>query len=117
MIPSFCTRADRHPSNYEQIGLKFKLFCDEILFNEGLAELNLGYAQEGMTDMQEASRQRVTEEHNVIDEAIRERGQGHTVFTVQRSASSIAVFPDVTQPVGVLYRLSENKVKNSRSED
>ncbi|KAG9311977.1 hypothetical protein JVU11DRAFT_7247 [Chiua virens] len=101
-IPSFCTRPDRHPSNYEQIGLKFTLFCAEILFNKGLAELSLGYAQEGMTDMQEASRQKVTEEHNVIDEAIRERGQGYTVFSI---------------PVGVLYRPSENKIKNSKSKD
>ncbi|KAG9308563.1 hypothetical protein JVU11DRAFT_11777 [Chiua virens] len=88
--------------NYEQIGLKFTLFCAEILFNKGLAELSLGYAQEGMTDMQEASRQKITEEHNVIDEAIRERGQGYTVFSI---------------PVGVLYRPSENKIKNSKSKD
>ncbi|KAG9309818.1 hypothetical protein JVU11DRAFT_10197 [Chiua virens] len=46
--------------NYEQIGLKFKLFSAEILFNKGLAELNLGYDREGMADMQEA---RQTEGH------------------------------------------------------
>ncbi|KAG9315148.1 hypothetical protein JVU11DRAFT_4271 [Chiua virens] len=74
--------------NYEQIGLKFKLFSAEILFNKGLTQINLGFAQEGMADMQEASRQKVTDEHNVIDDAIRKRGQGYTVFSIRLIAAS-----------------------------
>ncbi|KAH0829218.1 hypothetical protein J3R83DRAFT_2781 [Lanmaoa asiatica] len=88
--------------NYEQIGLKFKLFSAEIMFNKGLARMNLGYAEGGMADMREASTQKVTNEHGVIDEAIRDRGEGYTVFSI---------------PVGVLYRPSENKLKNSKSKD
>ncbi|KIJ65836.1 hypothetical protein HYDPIDRAFT_27064 [Hydnomerulius pinastri MD-312] len=88
--------------NYEQIGLKFKLFSAEILFNKGLSQIYLGYPQEGMYDLEEAKKEKVTEEHNVIDDAIRDRGEGYTVFSI---------------PVGVLYRPSENKLKNSKSKD
>ncbi|KAF8839437.1 hypothetical protein BDN67DRAFT_905562 [Paxillus ammoniavirescens] len=88
--------------NYEQIGLKFKLYAAEVLFNKGLSQLYLGYPQEAMYDLEEARKEKVTEEHDVIDEAIRDRGEGYTVFSI---------------PVGVLYRPSENKLKNSKSKD
>ncbi|KIK91687.1 hypothetical protein PAXRUDRAFT_830619 [Paxillus rubicundulus Ve08.2h10] len=88
--------------NYEQIGLKFKLFAAEVLFNKGLSQLYLGYPQEAMYDLEEARKEKVTEEHDVIDDAIRDRGEGYTVFSI---------------PVGVLYRPSENKLKNSKSKD
>ncbi|KAF8448682.1 hypothetical protein L210DRAFT_3756579 [Boletus edulis BED1] len=88
--------------DYDQLGLKFKLFSAEIEFNKGLAQVNLGYVEQGMADMQEASRLKVTDEHSVIDEAIQARGEGYTVFSI---------------PVGVLYRPSENKLKNSKSKD
>ena len=32
--------------------------------------------------MEEAKKEKVTEEHNVIDEAIRDRGDGYTVFSI-----------------------------------
>ena len=79
-------------SNYEQIGLKFKLFSAEIMFNKGLAQLNLGYAEQGMADMQEASKQKVTNEHGVIDDAIRDRGEGYTVFSIVRSFNFLRSF-------------------------
>ncbi|CAL1711162.1 unnamed protein product [Somion occarium] len=60
--------------NYEQLGLKFKLFSAE----------------------------KVTDEHNVIDDAMAERGDGYTVFSI---------------PVGVLYRPSESKLKNAKAKD
>ncbi|KAG0708579.1 hypothetical protein DFH29DRAFT_890953 [Suillus ampliporus] len=88
--------------NYEQIGLKFKLFSPEVLFNKGLSQIYLGYPVEGLADMEDARNQKVTDEHNVIDDAIRDRGEGYTVFSI---------------PVGVLYRPSENKLKNSKSKD
>ncbi|KAI9571706.1 hypothetical protein HD554DRAFT_2168957 [Boletus coccyginus] len=88
--------------NYDQIGLKFKLFSAEILFNKSLTQINLGYEEAGMVDMREASRIKVTDEHSVIDEAMRDRGEGYTVFSI---------------PVGVLYHPSQNKLKNSKSKD
>jgi len=88
--------------NYEQLGLKFKLFSAEVLFNKGLSKIYMGRLQEGLMDMEEARREKVTDEHNVIDDAIQDRGEGYTVFSI---------------PVGVLYRPSEKKLKNSQTKD
>lgn len=44
----------------------------------------LGQMQEGMAELEDATRQQVTEEHSVIDEAIRDRGEGYTVFSIVR---------------------------------
>jgi len=88
--------------NYEQLGLKFRLYSAEVLFNKGLSQIYLGREQEGLTDMQEAKRDKVTDEHNVIDDAIQDRGEGYTVFSI---------------PVGILYRPSEKKLKNAVTKD
>lgn len=88
--------------NYTQLGLAFKLYSAEVLFNKGLALIYLGRMEEGMAEFQDATRQKATEEHGVIDEAIRDRGEGYTVFSI---------------PVGVLYRPSENKLKNAKTRD
>ncbi|KAE9408668.1 NADPH oxidase regulator NoxR [Gymnopus androsaceus JB14] len=84
--------------NYEQLGLKFRLFSAEVLFNKGLSQIYLGRMDEGLADMQEAKKDKATDEHNVIDDAIADRGEGYTVFSI---------------PVGVLYRPSEKKLKNA----
>ena len=68
--------------NYEQLGLKFKLFSAEILFNKGLSQIYLGRVEQGLEDMQEARREKATEEHNVIDDAMADRGEGYTVFSI-----------------------------------
>ncbi|CAL1711160.1 unnamed protein product [Somion occarium] len=88
--------------NYEQLGLKFKLFSAEVLFNKGLAQIYMGRLQEGLMDMEEGRKEKVTDEHNVIDDAMAERGDGYTVFSI---------------PVGVLYRPSESKLKNAKAKD
>jgi tetratricopeptide (TPR) repeat protein len=88
--------------NYEQLGLKFRLFSAEVLFNQGLSLIYLGRMEEGLADMEEAKRVKATDEHNVIDDAIQDRGEGYTVFSI---------------PVGVLYRPSEKKLNNAKAKD
>ncbi|KAH8096758.1 NADPH oxidase regulator NoxR [Cristinia sonorae] len=88
--------------NYEQLGLKFKLFSAEVLFNKGLSLIYMGRLEEGLIDLDEAKKEKATDEHNVIDDAIADRGDGYTVFSI---------------PVGVLYRPSENKLKNAKAKD
>ncbi|KAG7098493.1 hypothetical protein E1B28_000437 [Marasmius oreades] len=83
--------------NYEQLGLKFRLFSAEVLFNKGLSQIYMGRTDEGLADMQEAKTEKATDEHNVIDDAMADRGEGYTVFSI---------------PVGVLYRPPEKKLKN-----
>ncbi|KAI0759964.1 hypothetical protein BD413DRAFT_487097 [Trametes elegans] len=88
--------------NYEQLGLKFKLFSAEVLFNRGLTQIYMGNQQEGLADMEDARREKATEEHGVIDDAIQDRGEGYTVFSI---------------PVGVLYRPAQKKLDNSKARD
>ena len=90
--------------NYEQIGLKFILFSAEVLFNKcvstmhfhtyhrayvvvlirGLALMRMGRFQEGMELLYAAQLEKSTPEHDVIDDAIAESGEGYTVFSIVR---------------------------------
>ena len=88
--------------DYEQLGLKFKLYSCEVLFNRGLCYIYLQQEKPGMQDFQYAVKEKMTPDHDVIDDAIRERAVGYTVFSI---------------PVGVLYRPNEAKVKNLKTKD
>ncbi|KAI4125705.1 MAG: hypothetical protein LQ338_004133 [Usnochroma carphineum] len=88
--------------NYEQLGLKFKLYSCEVLFNRGLCYIYLQQLQAGMEDLQYAAKEKVTPDHDVIDDAIREMAEGYTVFSI---------------PVGVVYRPNSAKVKNLKAKD
>lgn len=88
--------------DYHQLGLKFRLYSAEVLFNKGLCHVYLGETDIGLQDMQEARTNKATAEHNVIDDAIQDRGEGYTVFSI---------------PVGVVYRPSDAKVKNAKTKD
>ncbi|KAH8703669.1 putative PB1 domain protein [Talaromyces proteolyticus] len=88
--------------DYEQLGLKFRLYSCEVLFNRGLCYIYLQQIEPGMQDLQYAKQEKVTADHDVIDEAIREQADGYTVFSI---------------PVGVIYRPNEAKVKNLKTKD
>ncbi|KAK5118056.1 hypothetical protein LTR62_004102 [Meristemomyces frigidus] len=88
--------------DYEQLGLKFKLYSCEVLFNRGLCYIYLQQKDAGMQDLSFAAREKVVPDHGVIDEAIREQAEGYTVFSI---------------PVGVIYRPNEAKVKNLKTKD
>ena len=59
--------------DYEQLGLKFRLYSCEVLFNRGLCYIYLQQMGPGMQDFQYAVKEKVTPDHDVIDEAIREQ--------------------------------------------
>ncbi|GJJ70857.1 hypothetical protein EMPS_03207 [Entomortierella parvispora] len=88
--------------DYTQLGLDFKLYSCQVLFNRGLCYIECGEMDLGMTDLWRATREKQTKAHDVLDQALRDRGQDCTVFTV---------------PQGVLYRPPESKVKNSKKKD
>ncbi|MCJ1379363.1 hypothetical protein MMC17_002464 [Xylographa soralifera] len=88
--------------DYEQLGLKFKLFSCEVLFNRGLCYIYLRQKEAGMGDLSYAAKEKVTPDHDVIDEAIKEHAEGYTVFSI---------------PVGVVYRPNSAKVKNLKTKD
>ncbi|QPG93907.1 hypothetical protein C2857_003472 [Epichloe festucae Fl1] len=88
--------------DYAQLGLLFKLYSCEVLFNRGLCYIYLQQQDVGMQDLTYAVKEKVVEDHNVIDEAIREEAEGYTVFSI---------------PVGVVYRPNEAKVRNLKTKD
>ncbi|KAJ5133494.1 hypothetical protein N7476_003280 [Penicillium atrosanguineum] len=88
--------------DYEQLGLIFRLYSCEVLFNRGLCYVYLRQMGPGMQDLEYAGKEKVTTDHEVIDDAIRENAEGYTVFSI---------------PVGVLYRPNAAKVKNLKTKD
>jgi hypothetical protein len=88
--------------DYDQLGLKFKLYSCEVLFNRGLCYIYDDQVELGMKDLEYAAKEKQVEDHNVIDEAILEKAEGYTVFSVG---------------VGVLYRPNESKVRNVKTKD
>ncbi|KAJ5804899.1 hypothetical protein N7474_010786 [Penicillium riverlandense] len=88
--------------DYEQLGLKFRLYSCEVLFNRGLCYIYLQQMGPGLQDLQYAAKEKVTTDHDVIHDAIRENADGYTVFSI---------------PVGVLYRPNAAKVKNLKTKD
>ncbi|KFZ08406.1 hypothetical protein V501_05991 [Pseudogymnoascus sp. VKM F-4519 (FW-2642)] len=88
--------------DYAQLGLMFKLYSCEVLFNRGLCYIYLQQKEAGMQDFSFAVKEKVVEDHNVIDDAIREEAEGYTVFSI---------------PVGVVYRPNAAKVKNLKTKD
>ncbi|ELU38621.1 NADPH oxidase regulator NoxR [Rhizoctonia solani AG-1 IA] len=73
-----------------------------LILLEGLCLLNSGRPEAAMQDLLAAQKEKSTPEHDVIDDAIREQGEGYTVFSI---------------PVGVLFRPNPNKIKNLKTKD
>ncbi|KAL9634938.1 MAG: hypothetical protein Q9164_003784, partial [Protoblastenia rupestris] len=88
--------------NYEQLGLKYKLYSCEVLFNRGLCYIYLKQKEIGMGDLRFAAQEKQTPEHDVIDEAIQEAAEEFTVFSIG---------------VGIIYRPNSAKVKNLKAKD
>ncbi|EIW78752.1 hypothetical protein CONPUDRAFT_108764 [Coniophora puteana RWD-64-598 SS2] len=88
--------------DYKQLGLGFKLFSCEVLFNRGLAKLCIGAKQDGLSDLRDAARSKVVAKHAIIDEAVRNGSEGHAVFAV---------------PIGTIYRPSQVQLANSTTKD
>jgi hypothetical protein len=61
--------------DYEQLGLKFKLYSCEVLFNRGLCYIYLRQIDQGMQDLSFAAKEKAVPDHDVINEAIRERAE------------------------------------------
>ena len=94
--------------SYEQLGLKFRLYSAEILFNRGLALINIGGSSStsaGMQLLDSARREKQTPEHGVIDEAFATHGRDFTVFSVPVGVGAsrlTLILPLAKPPVGSL---------------
>ncbi|KAK6528828.1 hypothetical protein TWF694_004062 [Orbilia ellipsospora] len=84
--------------NYEPFGLNFCLYRCEILFNRGLCYNNLLKEDKAIRNLTYASREKMkNEHHSVIDEALKTKGEGFTVFSI---------------PVGTIFRCADVKERN-----
>ena len=61
--------------NYEQLGLKFRLYSCEVLFNRGLCSIYIQQKEAGMQDLHVAAKEKEKADHDVIDEAISEEAE------------------------------------------
>ena len=61
--------------DYDQLGLKFKLYSCEVLFNRGLCYIYLQQKEAGMLDFSYAVKEKMVEDHDVIDEAIKDEAE------------------------------------------
>jgi hypothetical protein len=80
--------------DYAQLGLMFKLYSCEVLFNRGLCYIYLQQKEAGMQDFSFAVKEKVVEDHNVIDDAIREEAE---VRFTRRDSRQRLIFIRVTQ--------------------
>ncbi|KAJ6468247.1 hypothetical protein C8R45DRAFT_1018028 [Mycena sanguinolenta] len=88
--------------NYEQLGLNFRLFASEVLFNLGLSRIRLGCMDKGMSYLEKAKRLTMIEDHDLIEDVISQKGEGFTVFSIAP---------------GVLYWPSEMRLKSIHRKD
>ncbi|KAI9473589.1 MAG: hypothetical protein EXX96DRAFT_602155 [Benjaminiella poitrasii] len=88
--------------NYQQLGLQFRLYSCEVLFNRGICQLYLGNIDAGLTDLYNAQKSKETEEHDIIDQAVRARGKGYSVYSI---------------PPGLLFRPSELRLRQLKGID
>lgn len=61
--------------DYEQLGLKFKLYSCEALFNRGLCYIYLQQTDAGIRDLTYAAKEKASPNHDVIDEAIKDKAE------------------------------------------
>ena len=104
--------------DYEQLGLKFKLFSCEVLFNRGLSYIYMSQIQTGLADLNYAAKEKVTPDHDVIDEAIKEEAEvGTSSKIVLQYTNIFQGYTVFSIPVGVVYRPNSAKVKNLKTKD
>lgn len=88
--------------DYKQLGLDYKLFSCEVLYNRGLCYLFMGEDEAGTADLYDAQKEKQSADHDVIDQAIEEGIDGLSVFSL---------------PPGLLFRPASAKVKNANKVD
>lgn len=75
--------------DYDQLGLKFKLYSCEVLFNRGLCYIYLQQKDVGLTDLSFAAKEKVIPDHDVIDEAINEQAEVSLRYECLRCADTV----------------------------
>ncbi|KAJ2024969.1 hypothetical protein H4S03_008990, partial [Coemansia sp. S3946] len=88
--------------DYTQIGLDYKVYTCEVLYNRALCHFCMGEEREARTDLSEASRRTAEERHAWIRKAADSSGMDCPLYCV---------------PKGVVYRPSASKLKSTKKID
>ncbi|KAG5462135.1 MAG: hypothetical protein BJ554DRAFT_5569, partial [Olpidium bornovanus] len=86
----------------QQLGLDYKLFSCEVLYNRGLCYLFMGEGDAGTADLFDAQKEKQSADHDIIDQAIEEGIDGLSVFSL---------------PPGLLFRPAQAKINNASKVD
>ncbi|KAF8206922.1 hypothetical protein K438DRAFT_1962571 [Mycena galopus ATCC 62051] len=84
--------------NYEQLGLRFRLFASEVLFNLGLSRIRLERMDKGISYLEKAKRLTMIDDHDLIEDVILQRGEGFTVFSI---APGVLYWPSSTKMTSI----------------
>ncbi|KAJ1730042.1 hypothetical protein LPJ72_004658 [Coemansia sp. Benny D160-2] len=88
--------------DYTQIGLDYKVYTCEVLYNRALCFFCLGQETDARADLEDASKHTVEERHSWIKKAIQCNGMDCPLYCV---------------PKGVIYRPSASKLKSTKKID
>ncbi|KAM3430100.1 hypothetical protein MY4824_007858 [Beauveria thailandica] len=100
--------------DYAQLGLLFKLYSCEVLFNRGLCYIYLQQKDAGMQDLTFAVKEKVVEDHDVIDDAIREEADAaKTEVKDDRPADNISFAATNLVKPGIQSRRQQSEPPSS----
>jgi hypothetical protein len=102
--------------DYSQLGLLFKLYSCEVLFNRGLCYIYLQQMEAGMQDLQYAVKEKVVEDHNVIDDAIRDEAKVSAQLFIRFPFLGLALVLTLASGVHCLLDPSRRRLPPERSQ-
>jgi hypothetical protein len=95
-----CTLRD-----YEQLGLPFRLFASEVLFNLGLSRIRLGRMDKGMEYLEKAKSLTMIDDHDIIEDVLLQKGEGFTVYSIVCVVSLLSLSFSLRHPATILHFL------------
>ncbi|KAJ1796302.1 hypothetical protein LPJ59_003832 [Coemansia sp. RSA 2399] len=88
--------------DYTQIGLDYKVYTCEVLYNRALCFFCLGQEEDARADLKDASKHTAEERHSWIKKAVQCNGMDCPLYCV---------------PKGIIYRPSASKLKSTKKID
>lgn len=94
--------------DYEQLGLPFRLFASEVLFNLGLSRIRLGRMDKGMEYLEKAKSLTMIDDHDIIEDVLLHKGEGFTVYSIVCVVSLLSCFLSffLRHPATILHFLN-----------
>jgi hypothetical protein len=102
--------------DYEQLGMKFRLYSCEVLFNRGLCYVYLQQDAAGMQDFDYAVKEKMTPDHEVINDAIRERAVVSMQNLIRALNSPLTFFFSCLLGLHCLFHSCRGSVPSKRSQ-